>query len=401
MAGSSFEDQEFEFSTFAKNIKSFKIKLNSTDKVDDIITKVSSYLKYNKEDINIYLNDKLLDNMGVTLGEVIEGNKRQEFVVDLKGSFRFRCRWDSEEFQLKFDPVAIKKVGDAKRELQKYLNNMNLQIYLGDSEKPLKNTAELSKLNISDETVFNLDLSKDSIKTFNFKLMTDNSVLKLDFNPNITIGEVKEQLADHLDVDDNKIDIMFAGKFRENCQTLKDLNIPPRGQITVYVQETEPICLMTCEALKYYYSPEEEAFPEKSNETDVISVMKESITKYDYSKPETFRDITVKDFIKQYMKKSASRNTLFVALTSEQKVNSDDMTINLRDKTNTKILSLDMKQELVANCKMCDLILKIKEQVAIPDQCFFCFLDLIAQKFQEIRRNKKIFAITEITLNTN
>lgn len=78
----------------------------------------------------------------------------------------------------------------------------------------------------------------------------DEEPIYLDLDPNTLVGQLREQLAELLDLLEENITLFFAGKTLRNEQLLKSLHIPKTGKIIMFIRSIEDILLETAAALK-------------------------------------------------------------------------------------------------------------------------------------------------------
>lgn len=168
---------------------------------------------------------------------------------------------------------------------------------------------------------------------------------ELEFEPGATVKDAVMKIAEKYDVPDENIDILFAGKFRKPESTLKELNVPKRGKITVFITSTEAILLQSVAALNASDVP-------RSNEYLIILPDNTQLD-VDFTGEE---QILVKD-IKAKVAEQVNQNAELISLISDGKLLSDDIDL--------KSLDLPLKTKIAAHY-VPELIIKYNER---KEQC--------------------------------
>ena len=199
-------------------------------------------------------NEQVLDELGIKDGDTLHllftqrQHSLEEIVIKTFSGDSFRVQVTPD------DTVETVKVKIQER--QRISPESQKIKYAG---RELENHTRLGDLNIHTSTTFYLEVIQPP-KIFVKPLMGE--AMALDFDPNITVAEVKGGIQERLGISSNQISLLFGGKELDDEQVLSSYGIQDKS--TIYMYSTigaEPILFVKVPSLQKTilldYDPEE------------------------------------------------------------------------------------------------------------------------------------------------
>lgn len=124
--------------------------------------------------------------------------------------------------------------------------------------RELENHTRLSELNVHTATTFYLEVLQPP-KIYIKPLMGEQIVL--DFNPNVTVADVKSEIQEKTAINSNRISLLFKGRELEDGQTLASCGIQDKSTIYMFSTVTfDPVVFVKVPSLQktvlLHYDPE-------------------------------------------------------------------------------------------------------------------------------------------------